>query len=171
MVPLKVFEQHCRDAYPSLYKTAVWITGDRDLAEDVLQEAMMKGCQALNDLRDPEHLGGWLHRITVREALGALRTRKIRQTRTVAWDETLAATSGDPGEEAEKREQQQAIWRGLEKLSPRQRTAFILCALEQRHIHEAAEAMEISEGAVKTHLDRGRDKLRQLLARYKESYR
>ena len=170
MVPLKVFEQHCRDAYPSLYKTAVWITGDRDLAEDALQEAMLKGYQALAELRDPEHLGGWLHRITVREALGALRTKKLWKKRNVTWDETVAVTSANPAEEAEKKAQQQAIWRGLEQLSPRQRTAFILCAVEERSIHEAAEAMGISEGAVKTHLDRGRGKLRRILAREKESY-
>ncbi|MCC7264203.1 MAG: RNA polymerase sigma factor [Candidatus Latescibacteria bacterium] len=171
MVPLKLFEQHCRDAYPSLYRTAVWITGSRDLAEDALQEALLKGYQALATLRDLEHLGGWLHRITVREALGVLRAKKIRQTRAVAWDESLAATSADQGDEAERMEQRQAIWRGLEELSPQQRTAFILCAVEERSIHEAAEAMEISEGTVKTHLDRGRDKLRQLLVQYKESYR
>lgn len=170
MVPLALFEQHCRDAYPSLYRTALWITGDRNLAEDTLQEALLKGYQALADLRDLEHLGGWLHRITVREALGALRTRKIRQKRNATWDEALAATSADPGDEAEKKEQRQAIWRSLEALSPRQRTAFILCAVEERSVHQAAEAMEISAGAVKTHLDRGRDKLRKLLAQYKENY-
>lgn len=170
MVSLKVFEQHCRDTYPVLYKTVVWITGDRDLAEDVLQEAMLKGYQALASLRDPEHLGGWLHRIAVREALGALRTKKLWRKRNAAWDESLAPPSSSPAEEAEKRAQKQAIWRALEQLSPRQRTAFILCAIEERSIREAAEAMEISDGAVKTHLDRGRDKLRRLLVRYKESY-
>jgi DNA-directed RNA polymerase specialized sigma24 family protein len=78
MVPPGTFEQCCRQWYPSLYRTVLLLVRDRHLAEDVLQEALVQGYQALADLRDPDRLEPWLRRIAVREALAALRARKVR---------------------------------------------------------------------------------------------
>lgn len=165
-LPLPSFEDRCRALYPVLYRRVLWIVGDRDLAEDVLQEAMVKGYQARGQLREDERLEGWLHRIAVREAQAAVRARKTRWGRTVEMEEDLASGDPDPAEVAEIAEQRRALWAQLESLSAQQRTAFVFCAVEKFEIREAAVCMGISTGAVKRHLGRAREKLRKKLARY-----
>jgi len=163
---LQQFEERCKALYPALYRRVLWIVGDRDLAEDVLQETLVKGYQALAQVRDWERLEGWLTRIAVRESTAALRAWRIWQGRRAAVDENLAAGDPDPAEAAATAEQRRALWEQMESLSPRQRTAFVLCAIEEYEIREAAGCMGISEGAVKRHLGRARAKLRRRLARY-----
>jgi RNA polymerase sigma-70 factor (ECF subfamily) len=160
------FEERCRALYPALYRQVFWIVGDRDLTEDVLQEALVRGYQARAQLRDWNRLEGWLYRIAVREAMSALRARKIQYGQSEAVEESLPSGRPDPAEEMERVEQQRALWLQLEELSPRQRTAFILCAVEECGIREAAGRMGVSSGAVKRHLSRARAKLRRKLARY-----
>lgn len=167
MIPLtKQFEERCRQLYPSLYRTAMRVVGDREVAEDVLQEALVKAYQALDKLHNWDHLAGWLQRITVREAMAALRVKKLWRGRNIKLEENMVAGKSDPVEETELREQQHMIWQQLDLLSPRQRTAFILCAVEERSIRDAADCMGISEGAVKQHLQRGREKLRRKLTKF-----
>lgn len=84
---------------------------------------MVKGCQALGQLRQEERLEGWLHRIAVREAQAAARARIIRRGRSVEVEEGLVSGDPDPAEKAEMAEQQRALWAQLESLSARQRTA------------------------------------------------
>ena len=163
MVSSETFERCCRDSYSSLYKTALWLVRDPHLAEDVLQEALIKGYQALADLRDPTCLAGWLYQILVREALEALRARKVWYRRSAALEGNIPSEASSPAEEAVQTEQRQLIWCSLEMLSPGQRTAFVLCGIEGRCIRETAECMRISEGAVKRHLQRARNKLRKRL--------
>jgi len=152
--------------YPALYRKVWWIVGERDLAEDVLQEAMIKAYQTLGQLRDWEHFEGWLYRIAVREGMAAAKARKAWWRRRSEVDENLASGGPDPAVEVEREEERQAIWRQMEGLSARQRTAFVLCAVEERSIRAAADCMDISEGAVKRHLGRAREKLRKGLGRY-----
>ena len=163
---LRQFEERCRSLYPALYRKVWWIVGDRDLAEDVLQEAMVKAYQALGQLRDWEHFEGWLYRIAVREGMAAAKARRVRWGRRAEVDENLISEESDPAAEVEWEEERRAIWRQLEGLSARQRTAFVLCAVEERSIREAADCIDISEGAVKRHLGRAREKLRKGLGRY-----
>jgi len=163
---LRQFEERCRSLYPTLYRKVWWIVRDRELAEDVLQEAMVKGYRALGQLRDWEHFEGWLYRIAVREGMAAAKARKAWWRRRGEMDESLAADDPGPDVEVEREEERREIWDQLERLSARQRTAFVLCAVEERSIREAADCMDISEGAVKRHLRRAREKLRKGLGRY-----
>ena len=163
---LRSFEEQCRALYPSLYRRILWIVGDRDLTEDVLQETLVKAYQSLAQLRDWNRLEGWLNRIAVREAMAAQRARKTWLRRHKAVDEYFVSGEPDPAQQVELAEEQRAVWRQLEALSPRQRTAFILCAVEECSVREAANCMGISQGAVKQHLGRARGKLRKKLSRY-----
>ena len=165
MVPTGTFEQCCREWYPSLYRTVLLLVRDRHLAEDVLQEALVRGYQALADLRDPDRLEPWLRRIAVREALAALRARKVWLRRQEDLAAQVPPGPANPAEEAEQSQQRRLIWEGLDRLAPQQRTAFILCSVEGRSIREVAGCMGISEGAVKRHLGRARDQLRKRLSK------
>ena len=163
---LQQFEAQCKALYPSLYRQVVYIVGAPHLAEDVLQEVLLKGYMSLHQLRDGRRLGMWLHRIAVRQAQEAARVWKNAIRRRADVDENLISSNPGPAEVAEEAQWRRLLWEQLDKLSPRQRTAFMLCALEEWEIREAAECMGISEGAVKKHLGRAREKLRSKLSRY-----
>ena len=107
---LQQFEEQCKALYPVLYRQVVYIVGDRDLAEDVLQEVLVKGYQSLCQLRDGERLEGWLHRIAVRQAQEAGRVWKIGRRYRAAVDENLISSDPGPAEVAEVAQQRRILW-------------------------------------------------------------
>jgi RNA polymerase sigma-70 factor (ECF subfamily) len=144
----------------------VRIVGHRELAEDVLQEALIKAWQARAQLREEERFNAWLLRIGTREAMAAARVQRLEWGRREPAEETaLADGRPDPAQAAELSEQAGIVWKAMAELSPRQRAVFVICAVEARALAEAAASLGITTGSAKRHLSRAREKLRHRLAR------
>jgi len=138
-----------------LYRLAVRMTGDRDEADDVLQNAFIRAHRALCERAwdGRGKLETWLYRIVVNTALNA---RREKQRRLQLVDERRAA----PPEQETQAELKQ-LMALVRELPDEQRTALLLKELEGLTAKEIAAVLDCSEGAVEQRLVRARATLRE----------
>jgi RNA polymerase sigma-70 factor (ECF subfamily) len=136
------------------------VGGDESAADDVTQDALLKAYRALDGFREEASLETWFYRILVRQAHSYRRWRGIRELWTLGGEHDPAdpapCQAGDPA-------LRRRIAKGLDRLSRRQREAFVLIHLEGYTVREAAELLEKPEGTVKSHLHRALRSLREEL--------
>jgi RNA polymerase sigma-70 factor (ECF subfamily) len=161
-----------------IFSLAQRMTRNREDAEDVVQLSLQK---AFIHLKKCESLfSTWLTRIAINEALMVLRKRRgtrevpIAESRTE--DETevpmdIPDAGPNPEDSCLQREQERILSAAVNELSPGMRRAIELRELGELSTGETAQAMGLSEGAVKARVFHGRKKLRQTLKRYVESTR
>lgn len=157
-----------------LFRTAWSISRNRQEAEDVLQSAYARALAAMASFEGRSSLSTWLTRITINEGLAYRRQQERRRCHLEAqgvemletYRDQLAKGSSAPSPEAEAaREQLRSILeRAIGDLPDNFRTVFVLHEIEGLSIDEAAEALDIPTGTVKTRLMRARRKLQQSLA-------
>jgi RNA polymerase sigma-70 factor (ECF subfamily) len=131
-------------------------------AEDAVQETFWRFYRSGASLRNPELLQAWLYRTVVNVCRGM--SARERRRGEVGLEHSLAAEwpSLESGARLALRE---AIEASLRELTPKEREAVVLRDVENLEIHEVAKAMNVFEVTVRTHLSRGRLKLRESLAR------
>ena len=142
-----------------VYGAALRVLGNAHLAEDVTQEAFLRAHQAIKSLREPAALPGWLKRISVRQAIDQL--RKVRPSSLE--DEDPADWRPGPAALAETADTLERFRHALSALPEPLRLAVTLRDVEGFSTSAAAEALGISDAAVKMRLSRGRRELRALL--------
>ncbi len=157
-----------------LFRTAWSILRNRHEAEDVLQSSYAKALAAIGSFEGRSSLTTWLTRIAINEALARKRSQERRRKHLEAegvqvlenYREQLAKGSAAPSPEAEAaREQLRSILeRAIAGLPENFRTVFVLHEIEGVSVEDAAQALEIPTGTVKTRLMRARRKLQQALA-------
>ncbi len=142
-----------------LFRYAYRMVGERDAAEDVVQEAFLRLWRQAGRWRAEAPVGAWLFRVTGNLSIDVLRRR--RPTAELAPDAVDAA----PGVESRIWERQRArlVWRMVSELPERQRKALILCRLEGMSMAEAGQVLGCSVGAVESLLSRARHRLREQL--------
>ena len=164
--------------YRNIYGLALKITGNREDAEDVVQDAVLKAYTNLGQFRENSRFYTWLVRIAVNQAL--MKLRKRRTDREVPLGEVVAVEGESPvcrGREIEdwgnnperlyaEIEFQEILGGALDGLSPRLSTAFVLRNVEDFSAEEMAEMLGLSVAAVKSRLVRARLKLRHRLSRF-----
>jgi RNA polymerase sigma-70 factor, ECF subfamily len=143
------------------------VLGDRGLAEDAAQEAVLQAMVGLDRLERPERFGAWLGGI----GLNVSRRWRRDQARE-EW--SLAALTGgragpdpvpdEPAEAAERAEEARRVRGAVGRLPAGQRAAVVLFYLVGMAHREVAAALGIGVGAVKTRLHKGRAALREELA-------
>jgi len=137
-----------------LYRYAFWLCRDPQLADDVVQEAMLRAFRSLDSLQDEAVVKTWLLTIVRREH-ARVYERKRLETRDIddlsAAEAALIATSDD----ADIEDMRQAIFR----LADEYREPLVLQVLLGLSTSEIANALEIKQGAVLTRLHRARKKL------------
>ena len=135
---------------PRMRAVAFAILGDRDEAEDVVQEALLRGFLSLATLRRPDRVGAWLAAITANMA--RMRLRRPRE-------ETLPLDVAAPELEAPVEE----LRRALASLPVSAREVLIAHYVEGLSCAEIAERHGSTSGAVRVRLHRARQQLRRLL--------
>lgn len=167
----KLVEQYS----PQMYRLALKFVSDPQDAEDVLQETFIKALRALPSFEGRANLSTWLYRIAVNEALMMIRKRKPEQI-SIDMEKEDAEGQVEPVEIVDwcclpegdllSSEARQALDRAVDALSPPLRAVFVLRDMDGLPVRETAEALGISEAAVKTRLLRARLKLREALSEY-----
>jgi RNA polymerase sigma-70 factor (ECF subfamily) len=169
-------EQALRSLYDQcsgkLYGVAVKVTGNREWAEDVLQEAFLTIWRSAGDYRaslSPPL--AWLGMIVRSRALDFLRRRTSERADTTqelddVISETIAGDSPDPIATAEASEQAWALHECLRKLDGRQREVVALAYLRDLSHSELAAQLKLPLGTVKTWIRRGLDQLRGCMANF-----
>ena len=140
----------------------------RDNLDDVLQEAFLQAFRGLRSLRTPAAFGGWFLRIVRNVALKSQRrqqlehrTRASRGTVEMdAFEDPKIASTGAP---LEQRELKDELWSAVDALPAGVREAIFLYYYEGRSIRAVATALEVTNSAAKSRLQRGREILRERL--------
>ncbi len=139
-----------------LQRYAFLLTGDHQLAEDVVQVALEKCWRRWDKIRadSPESY--------VRAAVAntaASRHRRRRHPET-SLDE-IVRQPAQVNDHAETYALRAGLWAGLNDLPPRQRTIVVLRLWEDRSVEETARVLGISTGAVKSQLSKATAQLRR----------
>lgn len=154
---------------PRLYRVAVQLMGQSDEADDVLQEAFIQACDRIKSFEGRSSLGSWLHRIVVNTALMRLRQRHPQPFSATAMDDDsdeLLADEPLPEDYALTDELRAVLEQALLTLPDSLRTVVVLRDIEGINTRQSAEALGISEGALKVRLHRAHGALREILAGY-----
>ena len=138
-------------------RTAYLMVGDHQLAQDLLQEALIKALVAWPRLRDREKVDAYVKRTIVTTAIDWRRRRSFHERPVEVLPESPRA-----GQE-ESVATHQALIGHLRALPPRQRAAIVLRYYEDLSVAQTAEIMGCSAGSVKTHVSLGLGKLRERL--------
>ena len=153
---------------PRVFQVAFRITRNEASADDVVQEACLRAYRKLDRFDGRAAFGTWLYRIAVNCAMDAMRKHsRNRETGELdAAAERHPAPSVDPGPQrlAMSGEIAGQIEHVLDRLSPMERTAFVLKHYEGRPLAEIAEIMDTRVNAVKHAIFRAVQKLRAELA-------
>lgn len=161
-----LFELLMRRYNQRLFRVVRGETEDDCEAEDVLQDAWVRAYEHLAGYRGEASFSTWVARIALHEAWARMR----RGRRFVALDPEPAATipSTDgrgPENDAATGELRTALERAVASLRPHERTVFLLREVEGLSTAEAAEVLELTQGAVKVRLHRAKSRLRGDLER------
>ena len=154
------------DHAPAMYRLARSIMGDGALAEDVVQESLIRAWQASGSLHDDSALRSWVLRITHNTAISTLRKRR-EELRDPAM---LPERSQGAGTERQVagRLMVDELMTALDTLDPLTRSIVILRELEDMPYEEIAEALGIALPTVKTRLFRARKLLAHRLSEWQQ---
>jgi len=145
---------------PSLRAFAISLTGNRDAADDLVQEAILRAWTNLDKFEPGSSMGAWLFTI-LRNACYS-NCRKTR--REVDDPEGMhAGRLGTPPNQAYSCELQELV-EALAKLPPVLREALILVGAQGMTYQEAARVAAVPSGTLKSRVSRARARLAQLLA-------
>ncbi|HMF53708.1 MAG TPA: sigma-70 family RNA polymerase sigma factor [Edaphobacter sp.] len=155
----------------NVFRVAFRITGDEADADEVVQEAFLRGYQRLESFESRAEFGTWIYRITVNCALTMISKRKVEATYQIG-EETdpsqqqvqVADTSAGPERTLLSREIESLQAAAMEGLTATERTAFVLRHMEDRSTTEIAAALAIAPNAAKQAVFRAVQKLRRSLA-------
>ncbi len=148
-----------------VFRLAYRLTGNRQDAEDLSQEAFVRAFNAL-DGYTPGTMGGWLHRITTNLFLDqARRKSKIRFDRFAEGaEDRMPGTAPSPERYFEFNNLDVDVQAALKALSPEFRAAIVLCDLEGFSYEEVSQILDVKLGTVRSRIHRGRAMLRDALA-------
>ncbi len=154
------FERALRGELAVLYRVARRMGASPEEAEDAVQSTLMKAFQNW-DRFDGRHLRSWLIRILRNERLMAIRSE--RPTESLDHEDAPEPSEDTLWSEVTWRMEAGRILDELELLPEHYRLAVQLCDVEQMTYEEAAEAMDVKVGTVRSRLFRARALLRQRL--------
>ncbi len=141
-----------------MYRYAAWLCRDPAIAEDVVQEELLRACNSLVGLRDDAAEKQWVLTIVRRENARYFERKRLE---TVDIDNLTASQAAMLAESSDSDldDVRQAIYR----LEDDYREPLVLQVLMGHSTKEIAELMDIRPGAVLTRLHRARNKLRDEL--------
>lgn len=153
------FAELVRCSISRLYATARLILRDEARAEDATQEALVSAWRDLSGLRDPACFDAWLHRLLVRACYRE--ARRSRARRTVELQIAPPDRSDrDSGQALAERDE---LERGFRRLDTEQRAVLVLHYYLGLSLEEAAEALGVPAGTVKSRLHRAIQAMRAAL--------
>ncbi len=169
------FEQLVVAQTPRMVNLAYRLVGNREEAEDIVQEAFLRLHRSLESFRGECSLTSWLYRIVSRLAIDHLRREKLRRKlfffRSNNEDPDPVELVADSGltsvEKLQARETGRRVAAALETLSARQRAVFVLRHQEGLALKEIAAMLQLEEGTIKAHLHRA---VRALRAELEDLY-
>jgi RNA polymerase sigma-70 factor (ECF subfamily) len=167
------FEDVVRDHQAMVFRTLLRLTGNRDNVEDLAQEVFLRLYRALPSFRGESLVTTYLYRIAVNVAQDEWKRRRrtdeplisisAQSEESSAWEDRLQHPGRNAAEELEDREFAGQVEEHLMKLSAVERSVLVLYHQEEQTYEQIALALALPIGTVRTHLHRGRKKLREAI--------
>jgi len=169
----ELFMDLIRSHQRTIYATVFTLLANKEDAEDVTQDALVKALARLSQFRKESTFGTWLIQIAINEA--RMRNRKLWRipmlSLTADKDDAKPYVPKDfedwreiPSTALERVEVRDALVKALGSLARHYREAFVLRDIHELSISETSAILGISPGAVKSRLRRARLMLRDILA-------
>lgn len=140
-------------------QTAYLITRQKELAEDIAQEAFIQCFNQLGSLRQPEYFQTWFYRILIRTSFRLLRKEKWRSFFLLQKETFVAKQEPDIAEKIETEETRQVLHEIVNQLNEKLRTVIVLYYFNELTISEISTVIAISEGTVKSRLHHARKQM------------
>lgn len=148
------FDALCARFRTDVFRFALWLARDREIAEDVVQETFMRAWGAIDSLVNPAAARSWLLAIARREHA---RLYERKRYPTVDIDELVAAD--DPALALQSSEDNLAVRAAVSALKIEYREPLVLQVLMGYSIEEIASHLGLGKAAVLSRLYRARQKL------------
>lgn len=145
-----------------LYRYLLSLVGERQLAEDVLQETFIRVYRKLGWLREPALFRPWAYRIATREAFRRLK-RERHWAEQVRDEEVLNTVAAPPAREEFAAVSTARLRETVAGLSPASRAVVVLYYLHEMSLEETADVLGLPVGTVKSRLAYGLETLRRRL--------
>ena len=156
----RLYEMH----KAAIFRTALVVTNDRAVAEEILQDAFLRAYKHINRVHDGVSLAPWLYRITVNLAYDwAVKQRRWLTVINNFVERIVITNVPSPEHSVEEMETQALLYEAINRLEFKQRTTLVLFYLQDFSLAEIAEVMECPIGTVKSRLHYARTNLRREL--------
>lgn len=152
-----LFCEFVRTRSPALLRTAFLLTGDRHLAEDLVQDALARTHRGRRRLEDPGHFEAYTRTAMYHQQVRWWRRRKL----TESLPGELADVAQPGGDHARRTELKLALHQALARLAPRQRAVLVARYFEDRSEAEAAELLHCSVGTIKSQTSKALARMRE----------
>jgi RNA polymerase sigma-70 factor, ECF subfamily len=150
---LGAFEELFNTYKRPIYHTALAITRDPFLAEEVLQDCFVKAYRVRDRLQPDRSPLPWLQRVAINLCYSRVsRRRSFAEPMTSLIGNLVVDLAQRPEQIAESREILEVLQRGIDALPPKQQTAVILYYLHGYSLAEAAEIADCHVGTMKSRL-------------------
>ena len=140
-----------------LYRYAYWISGDHAVADDLVQETLVRAWKSMDKLQDTKAVKGWLLTILRRENARRFERKRPQESEMPTEELPAARTDYDTSTEAF------VLRRALAQLPTEYREPLLLQIIHGYSQKEVAEHLGISVAGAGTRLFRAREKMRELL--------
>jgi RNA polymerase sigma-70 factor (ECF subfamily) len=167
-VPVQ-FEEVVREHQEFVFRTLVRLTGRGEHVEDLAQEVFLRLYRGLESFRGDAKLTTWLYRITLNVAQDEWKRRKKEQVNTsfddpdAGWAERIPGSDGDAEQILTRRQSMAAVNDALGELSEPERAVIVMFHQEECTYEQIAVVLKLPLNTVRTHLHRGRQKLKDKL--------
>ena len=142
---------------------------DLDLAEDLVQDTLLKLYTHKDSYQEIAKFSTWLYTIAANLARTELRKKKRRKTFSVTElsredrEFIIVSSDVDPSEDLSSQNFEKSVHRALAELPDDFKTIIILRDIQELSYDEISKIVEVPMGTVKSRINRGRVKLQQLL--------
>ena len=159
------FEQLVIRHQELVFSLAYKLTGNREMANDVAQEAFIRAWKAIEKFRGDSTFSTWIYRITVNTAWTLRKKAKKHNTLNIddTYEPIVIDEKKDPELVAINSDLSSVLINALDKIPIEQRIIVELKNIEGRSHKEIADYLDISVTAAKVRLHRAHQKLRQIL--------
>ncbi len=177
---LGAFDRFVESFRTRLFQYSLLMCGQREDAEEVSQETLLKVFENLAQLREPEHVRSWVFRIAKNACLMKRRKSVFAPVRELSLDEfiptmdhrggerklEIADWSALPDAQVLRSELRDVLQEAISELPEIYKSVLLLRDVEELSTEETAQVLEVSEDVVKTRLHRARLAVRQKLDQY-----
>lgn len=149
-----------------VYNIAISYSQDVSDAEEITQDVFTSIYRNASKFKSESKVSTWVYRITVNTALNYQKKKKRAKFFSLSDSEYEKPDFNHPGTILEYQEQNQLLFKALNKLPESQKAAFILSHIEENPRQEVADILETSLKAVESLLQRAKANLRKELENY-----